>query len=112
MQKDVKKYIQSLMVSGAHRHESMTDTMKCDTCGVNFKKAEFEYNRLRRQKPELFTRKTPDEPMTSELGNQWAQLEDRLKKDKLYRKHVEILAHGTFEEKKRESERMNSGFYR
>ena len=110
MEKSAKDYIVSLLATG-HPHESMTDMLTCDYCGGKFKKAEKEYNRLRREKPELFGIKKPEFKPSTELKEMRGQLGDRLQRDKLYQKHIRLSFKGTPAESKREEERANSGFY-
>ena len=111
MRQDVKKYIQGLMVSGSHRHESMSDTVKCSKCGDNFKQAERTYARLRQERPDLFIKKEQEYEEKPELANMRQMLIDRLKRDKLYQEHIRLSQNGTREEKIRENKRANSGYY-
>ena len=111
MKQDVKKYIQGFMVTGGHRHESMTDTLRCGYCGNNFKKAEKEYTRLRQEKPDLFIRKEPEYKENPETSKMRELLIDRVKRDKLYQEHLRLSEKGTLEEKIRENKRANRGYY-
>ena len=99
------------MVSGSHRHESMTDAARCSKCGNNFKKAERTYAHLRQTRPDLFIKKEPEYKETEELANTRQMLIDRVKRDKLYQEHIRLSQHGTREEKIRENKRANSGYY-
>ena len=111
MDTGAQRYIMRLMTTGGHRHQSMTDTLKCGTCSVRFKKAKSEYNRLRRQDPKLFTREKPKHQNSTELNEMTEQLADRLKRDPLYKKHIELSFKGTPAERARENERANRGYY-
>ena len=111
MEASAKKYLLSLLDTG-HRHESMTSMLACNYCGGKFKKAEKEYNRLRRDKPELFGVKQPEWKPSEELVKMREQLGDRLQRDKLYQKHIRLSFKGTPAESKREEERANSGYYK
>ena len=110
MEKSAKNYIISLLATG-HPHESMSGMLACNYCGGKFKKAEKEYNRLIRDKPELFGVKQPEWKPSTELVKMREQLGDRLQRDKLYQKHIRLSFKGTPAESKREEERANSGFY-
>ena len=112
MKQDVKNYIQGLMVTGGHRHESMTDTLRCVYCGNNFKKAERQYHWLRKEKPELFIKKEPEYKESEETAQMRQMLIDRLNRDKLYQEHIRLSEKGTLEEKIRENKRANRGYYR
>lgn len=94
-----------------HRHASMTDCLACSHCGDRFKKGEQLWNRMRRERPELFTRQKPQFQPSQKLQNDWDMLQERVKNDKLYRKHLELSFNGTPEERKREEDRANKGFY-
>ena len=111
METSAKKYLLSLLATG-HPHESMTSMLACNYCGGKFKKAEKEYNRLRREKPELFGIKKPEWKPSPELAEKRGQLAERLQRDKLYQKHIRLSFKGTPAESKREEERANSGFYK
>ena len=110
MEKSAKDYIMSLLDTG-HRHESMTGMLACNYCGGKFKKAEKEYNRLRREKPELFGIKKLEFKPSSELQEMRGQLGDRLQRDKLYKEHIRLSFKGTPAEQQEEEDRANSGFY-
>ena len=110
MIKDVKKYLLGLYHTG--HCKSMSEAITCKYCAVKFKKAEFEHRRLRREKPELFGYKQPEFKPSRETRNMFGMLVDRIKKDKLYKRHVERLAHGTEEEKDEEIKKSNEGYYR
>ena len=110
METGAKKYLMSLLDTG-HRHESMTGMLECTYCGEKFKKAEKEYNRLRRESPELFQIKKQEFKPSQELIKKREQLGDRLQRDKLYKEHIRKSFLGTPAESKREEERANSGYY-
>lgn len=111
MKADAKRYITGLLDTG-HKHEAMSGMLACEYCGDKFKKAEKEYNRLRREKPELFTYKKPEYPDSPEYQKQVGMLADRLKKDKLYKEHIRLSFFGTEQEKTREDNRANTGYYK
>ena len=110
MREDVKKYMLGLLHTG-HCKE-MSAALACKYCGTKFKKAEAEYNRLRRQHPELFIRKAPEFQPSPELKNMFDKLTDRVRNDKLYQEHLRLSLKGTPEEQKRETDRANSGYYK
>ena len=110
MREDVKKYMLGLLHTG-HCKE-MFKALACKYCGTKFKKAEAEYNRLRKEKPELFIRKTPEFQPSPELKNMFDKLTDRVRNDKLYQEHLRLSLKGTPEEQKRETNRANSGYYK
>ena len=101
MDTDIKKRILSLLATG-HKHEEMTQMMLCDYCGKKFKKAQSEFERLKEIYPEKFGYEMPEIPESIRIRNMRDRLEDRVKHDSAYRKHLDILAHGTPEEKHKE----------
>ena len=106
-----KRYLLSLLDTG-HRHESMTLMSECDYCSAKFKKAKEAYDRLVRENPEiLLDFAKPEFQPSEELKKMREQLGDRLQRDKLYKKHIELSFKGTPAESKREEERANSGYY-
>ena len=105
----MKKHVLSLLATG-HRHEFMSDAMKCGYCGTKFAKAKKEVARLQRMHPEKFIRREIDTPDRA-MENMGDMLEDRMKRDKLYQRHMWLLAHGTPKEKIREMKREQSGYY-
>ena len=111
MDNSAKRHIMRLMATAGHRHQSMTDTLRCGTCSTNFKKAKREYTRLQKKDPKLFTREKPTYQNSAELNDMTEQLADRLKRDPLYKKHIELSFKGTPAERKREHDRANSGYY-
>lgn len=117
MRKDFKDYLMTLLKL-RHKHldpftkdPSLSEALKCVDCGNQFKKAEEVYNRRRREHPEEFIYKMPEFEPSPELKNMFAKLVDRIKEDKLYRRHIERLAHGTEEEKDEEIKKANEGYY-
>jgi len=106
-----KRHLLSLLDTG-HRHESITQMAECNYCGSKFKKAKEAYDRLVRENPEILLEYAkPDFKPSEELIKMREQLGDRLKRDKLYQKHIELSFKGTPTESKREEERANSGYY-
>ena len=110
MRKDVKKYMMGLLRTG-HCTE-MGKALACKYCGTKFKKAEKEYNRLRKEKPELFQREEPEFKPSPKLRTMFEQLVERINKDKLYRRHLERSQYGTPEEQEREATLADSGYYK
>ena len=95
MDQTFKKHLMGMMTTGGHRHEEMSQTLACKYCGERMKKAEVLYKRMRKEKPELFIRKEPEFMPSQEIRNMFGQLVDRVKKDKLYRRHLELSVRGT-----------------
>ena len=108
----VKRQLIGMMKSHDHGHESMTETSLCNSCGTKFQKAKAWYERMQRTNPELFVYTPPVVPDSERLNEMKNQLEDRLKKDPLYQEHIRKTFYGTEEEKKIESQRANSGYYK
>ena len=95
-----------------HRHNIMSEMMNCDYCGKRFKAGEKFYNRMRKEKPELFIREKPQFQPSEELKEMHGQLVDRVKNDKMYRDHLLKSQYGTIEEQNKEADLANSGFYK
>ena len=76
--------------------------MLCNYCGKRFNKAKSEFERLKEIYPEKFGYEMPQQPDSKRIGNMRDRLEHRIKTDSAYRKHLDILATGTLEEKQRE----------
>ena len=113
MDSGVKKHIISIMKGGTGgcRHQEMRQALRCKTCGDKMVRAQSEYNRLYKTRPELFKRQEPEyKDRISE--NKADMLADRIKTDKLYINHLKLLQYGTPEEKKREMARMNRNYYK
>lgn len=110
MEKSVKNYLLGLYAT--NHCKSMSEAAGCSSCGAKYQKARREHERLRREKPELFERKAPEFKPSRETKNMFGMLVDRIMKDKLYKRHVERLAHGTEEEKSEEIKKSNKGYYR
>ena len=110
MRADFKKYMLGLLYTG-HCKE-MSQALACKRCEPKFSKAWSEYNRLRKEKPELFIRKEPEFQPSPELKNTFEKLVDRVRNDKLYQEHLRLSLKGTPEERKRETDRANSGYYK
>ena len=91
---------------------SMSVALQCDECGKQVIKAQEIYNRMRKEHPEEFVYKKPEFIPSPELEKQYGMLRDRVKNDKLYRKHIERLTRGSEAEKDFEIARANSGFYK
>lgn len=106
---DLKRHIVGLFATG-HKHNEMSKMMTCKYCGDRFKKAEKEYNRLYKTYPEKFQIKQEekDSPKVLEMEQ---QLDDRIKNDSLYQKHLRTLAMGSPEDKKKEIKKFWGGYY-
>jgi hypothetical protein len=92
------------------RHQSMSDAMRCNKCGVKFMHAVGEYERLKHQFADEFVR-TGSEVKNRELENMEDAFAHRVQNDSMYREHIRLLAHGTPQEKARELKREFSGYY-
>lgn len=90
---------------------SMKEALKCDECGRQIAKAETIYKQRRREHPEEFIYKKPEFIPSPELDKSYGMLLDRVKKDKLYKRHIERLARGTEKEKDEEIKKSNEGYY-
>ena len=66
---------------------------------------------MRKEHPEEFTYKEPEFIPSPELKRDVDMLVDRVKKDKLYKRHVERMAYGTEEEKDEEIKKSNEQYY-
>lgn len=117
MRLDFKKRLMGLLkLKHSHldpftKQPSMSEALKCSECGYRFKKAEDLYNRMRKEHPEEFIYKQPEFIPSPELKRDVDMLVDRVKKDKLYKRHVERMAYGTEEEKDEEIKKSNEGYY-
>ena len=109
MELSMQKHLLSLFATG-HPHNEMSKMLECKYCGDRFKKAEKEYVRLYKTYPQKFIRQQPEvnDPKTDEMEQ---KLDDRIKMDSLYNKHLKTLAMGTPEDKLKEVKRYWSGFY-
>ena len=95
-----------------HRHMEMSQALACNHCGDRFKKGEELYNRMRKERPELFTREKQEFQPSENLREMHQQVVDRIKHDKLYRDHLWKSQYGTIEEQNKEVDLANSGFYK
>lgn len=105
-----KRVLMGLIRAPDHRHESMTQASQCSSCGERFQEGLALYKRYRREHPEDAWQR-PQYALSPELRNRFNLLVDRVQKDKLYRRHVLRLAHGTEEEKDEEIKKSNEGYY-
>lgn len=110
MDAGVKKYLMTLLYTG--HCKTMSGALACNYCGDKFKKGEAEYNRLRREKPELFGIKESEFLPSQKLNDMRDQIAYRVKHDKLYREHLRKSQYGTIEEQNREADKANRGFYK
>ena len=106
-----KRQLMTYLDTG-HRHAEMSQMMSCAHCGDRFKKGEELYNRMRKERPELFIREKPKFEPSEELKEMHGQLVDRVKYDKMYRDHLLKSQYGTIEEQNKEADLANSGFYK
>ena len=112
MDKTFKRQLMTYLDTG-HRHPSMTEMTACSYCGERFKKGEELYNRMRREKPELFKYKAPEYERSEELEEMYQQHDERKQHDSLYQKHIDILKKDANpEEVQKEIDKSNEGFYR
>lgn len=110
MKKDFKKELLSYFDTG-HRHESFMGMMKCRYCGEKFQKGKALIERKMREEPSLFLREKRKFEPSPELREMYWKLVERVKKDRLYRRHLERLQYGTKEEAERESRLAAAGYY-
>lgn len=108
---NIRKHIVNILAPRDHKHLEMREALLCKSCGKKMAKAQDEVNRLYQERPKEFLRQ-PEEEFSRETQNLGQMLEDRLKKDKLYKEHLRLLVFGNEEEKKREQRRMRTGYYR
>ena len=106
---DIKRHMLSLLDTG-HRHDEMSKMMACNYCGDKFKNAEKQFNRLYKTYPDRFLIKQEekDDPKVMEMEQ---QLDDRIKNDSLYQKHLRTLWKGSPEEKRKEVKKFWGGYY-
>lgn len=90
---------------------SMAEALKCKKCGEQVVQAEALYKKMRKEHPEEFEYKEHEFVRSPELEKDYDMLIDRVKKDKLYRRHIEKLAKGTEQEKDDEIKKSNKGYY-
>jgi len=111
-----RKLMQMLKLKHPHNdpftgQPSMKEALKCKECGEQVVQAEALYKQRQRTHPEEFVYKEPEFQRSPELLENYGKLFDRVKKDKLYKRHVERLAHGTEQEKDEEVKKSNEGYY-
>lgn len=111
MKKELKRHIASLLSTG-HRHYEMSKMMQCAYCGEKFKKAEREFNRLKKEHSKDFFYKEPiEEKPDKEMAEMGERIADRMKHDKAYNEHIRKLAFGTPKEKREETKKFISDYY-
>lgn len=117
MKKDFKRFLMGKLKL-KHQHldpfmgqPSMKEALKCKQCGEQVVQAETIYKQRRKEHPEEFVYKEPEFIRSPELLKNYDMLFDRVKKDKLYQRHLERLASGTEAEKDEEIEKSNKGYY-
>ena len=111
MEAKFKRQLMTYLDTG-HRHESMSGMAACKYCGDRFKKGEALYNRMRREKPELFTGPKQEFQPSDKLREMHTLVVDRVNHDKLYRDHLWKSQYGTIEEQNKEADLANQGFYK
>jgi len=111
MEAKFKRQLMTYLDTG-HRHESMLGMAACKYCGDRFKKGEALYNRMRREKPELFTGPKQEFQPSDKLREMHTLVVDRVNHDKLYRDHLWKSQYGTIEEQNKEADLANQGFYK
>lgn len=90
---------------------SMKVALSCKECGEKVVKAETLYKKMRRKHPEEFVYKEPEFIRSKDLEKSYNMLFERVKKDKLYKRHLHVLMHGTEIEKDEEIKKSNEGYY-
>lgn len=85
---NIQKHLMNILYSG-HRHQEISNAVKCYECGTKMKKWESEHNRLRQLYPQEFIRKEFDYAPGKQVTKNIELLEDRLKKDSDYRREVQ-----------------------
>lgn len=110
MNKDFKRKLMSFLQTGCG-HASMNEAALCHKCGKRFKEGEALYNKMRRERPELFAVEKPEFKPSAKLQGMMNQFVDRMQNDKLYRRHLELSQYGTPEEQEREAKLSDQGFY-
>jgi len=100
-----------MMRPDGHRHLSMTDATLCKKCEPKVRAAKELYDKVVRKEPEILVRKKPEFKPSEELKEMWDNLQDRVKNDTLYKRHLERSFKGTVQEQNEEADKVNSGFY-
>ena len=108
MKTDLKRHMMGLMNTQGHCLE-ISKALFCKRCGPKLQKAKGLYDQL---KPEDLMYQRPELDVKPETKEMFGKLMERIKKDSVYRKHLEKLAHGTEEEKDKEMQKSNEGYYR
>ena len=106
-----KKQLVDLMRPAGHKHLSIQDALLCKSCQPKVLAAKEMYDRNIKKYPEVLQRPKPKFHPSQELQETWSQLQERVKHDNLYQKHLDKTFHGTIEEQNLEADRVNSGFY-
>ena len=106
---DLKKHIVNLFHTG-HYHQEMSQALKCKYCGNRFQNATKEFNRFYKTYSDKFKIEQPDKDSPKVLEME-QQLDDRIKNDSLYNKHLRTLWKGSQEEKKKEIKKFWGGYY-
>lgn len=94
-----------------HRHESISEKLRCYECGDHFKRVQSVYERETRNNPNIVKREHAFKK-SPEYERMADQLADRLKRDPMYREHLRKSYFGTEAERILEAKRANSGYYK
>ena len=100
-----------MMRPDGHRHLSFGDATLCRRCQPKVLGAKQLYDKVVRSNPEVLVRAQPKFKPSDELKEMWSGLQERVKYDKLYKKHLDLSFHGTLDEQNKETDRVNAGFY-
>ena len=106
-----KAQIIGMMRPVGHKHFSMTDAALCKECQPKVQAAKELYDKVVRRSPEVLDRAKPTFKPSEELKEMWDNLQERVKYDKMYKKHLELSFKGTVEEQNKEADKVNKGFY-
>lgn len=109
--KRFKQKIVDMIRPDGHRHSSFQEALLCKKCQPKVLAAKEMYDTTVKKHPHLIRRSQPKFQPSQELQTMWGQLQERVRNDKLYQKHLEKTFHGTIEEQNLEADRVNSGFY-
>lgn len=97
-----------LMNTQGHCRE-IKKALFCERCGPRLQKAKELFDCLKKEElvytPPEFTPKEDTKEM-------FGKLMERIKNDSTYRKHIEKMAHGNEDEKDKELNKVNEGYYR
>ena len=106
MDAEIKKHIVRLLSTG-HKHEEMPKMLECSYCGERFQQAQDQFEKLKKIYPEKFGYEMPQPKESQKTLAMRDKLEERIKTDSAYRKHIDILFKGTDVEKAKEWRKEN-----